>query len=173
MPTLVTGIWINNRKQEGFTLLEIMVVLILIGIITGFAVLSVGRRDMGEFLADEARRLAALVELSQQEALLRGEQRGILFMETGYSFWELTPAGEWRPVSGTELSTQRTLPSDFKLKLEVEGRPIVFSDTDVPQVLLLSSGEVTEFKLVFTAEYVRGYLLASDLTGALELRPLQ
>ena len=173
MPISVPGIWINKRKQEGFTLLEIMVVLVLIGIITGFAVLSLGRHDAGELLANEARRLAALVELSRQEALLRGEQRGILFTETGYSFWELTTAGEWRPVNDTELLTQRTLPSDFKLRLEVEGRPIVFSDTDVPQVLLLSSGEVTEFKLVFGAEYVRGYVLAGDLTGELALRPVQ
>ena len=173
MPTSVTGTWTNNREQEGFTLLEILVVLVLIGIITGFAVLSVGRFDAGERLAEEARRLAALVELTRQEVLLRGEQRGILFTETSYSFWGLAAGGGWHPVSDTELLSQRTLPSDFKLRLEVEGRPVAFSDTDAPQVLLLSSGESTEFKLVFSAEYVPGYVLAGDLTGELDLRPMR
>lgn len=173
MPILVAGTWINNRKHKGFTLLEIMVVLVIISIITGFTVLSVGRYDVGERLAEEARRLAALIELSRQEALLRGEQRGIFFTETSYAFWGLAPGGQWRPLSDTELLTQRTLPPDFKLSLEVEGRPIAFNDTEVPQVLLLSSGEATEFKLVFSAEYVRGYVLAGDLTGELVLRSMQ
>ena len=52
---------------RGFTLLEIMVVLVLVGIITSFALLSVGGGPR-ERLAEEARRLAALVELHQQEA---------------------------------------------------------------------------------------------------------
>ena len=46
-----------------------MVVMVLIGIITSFAVLSVGGGPRDR-LAEEGRRLAALLELHQQEAIL-------------------------------------------------------------------------------------------------------
>ena len=67
-----------RRWSAGFTLMEVMVVLVLIGIITSFAVLSVGGRT-GQRLAEEGQRLIALVELHQQEAILSGELRAIRF----------------------------------------------------------------------------------------------
>ena len=56
---------------RGFTLLEIMVVMVLIGILSSLAVLSIGGGPRDR-LAEEGRRLAALVELHQQEAILTG-----------------------------------------------------------------------------------------------------
>ena len=67
MAILVTGI---STRADGFTLLEVMVTLVLIGIITTFAVLAVpgGSDDRAD---QELRRLRALIELNHQQALLR------------------------------------------------------------------------------------------------------
>lgn len=46
MQTLATGILnnpINIRQQRGFTLLELLLVILIIGIILSFAALSIGR----------------------------------------------------------------------------------------------------------------------------------
>ncbi len=79
---------------RGFTLLEVMVVLVLIGIITSLALLSVGGGPK-ERLAEEGQRLAALIQLHQQEATLSGDSRGVRFSRTGYAILRQGEKGAW------------------------------------------------------------------------------
>lgn len=139
--------------SKGFTLLEVMVVMILVGIMTGFALLSIGggARDR---LAEEARRLAALVELHQQEAILNGETRGIRFDRASYALLSLDDQGRWRPPVAATTLVRRQLPEGLTLGLWIEGRPVTPDSeneppNEQPQVLLLASGEATEFVVIF------------------------
>jgi general secretion pathway protein H len=162
----------NTRFSTGFTLLEVMVVLVLIGIITSFALLSAGGGPRDR-LAEEARRLAALVELHQQEAILRGEHRGIRFARNGYALLNQNQKGDWQPPDTTDtLMIQRQLPEDLALGLWVEGRPADVNTSGGPQVLLLNSGEATEFVAVFGLADAREpdsplYRVAGDALGRL------
>jgi general secretion pathway protein H len=161
-----------HRFATGFTLLEIMVVLVLLGIITSFALLSVGGNPR-ERLAEEARRLAALVELHQQEAILNGETRGIQFSRAGYALLSLGEKGEWQPPTAAGTLTRHALPEDIVLGLWVEDRPVELKTTgQLPQVLLLASGETTEFVAVLGFVDDRSpdaprYRVASDALGRL------
>ena len=138
-----------SRQSRGFTLFEIMVVLLLIGIMTGFALLSVGGGPR-ERLAEEGQRLAALVELQQQEAILRSELRGIRFSRTGYTILNLSQQGQWQPLVAATTLTQRELPEDIVLGLWIDDRSAELnSHEQQPQVVLLASGESTEFVVVF------------------------
>ncbi len=168
-----------TTPPRGFTLLEIMVVLVLIGIITSFALLSVGGGPR-ERLAEEARRLAALVELHQQEAILSGELRGIQFGRAGYAILSLGEKGEWRPPATADTLIRHALPEDIALGLWIEGRPADLKTTGkLPQVVLLASGETTEFVAVFGFADDRSpdaprYRVAGDALGRLtvgEVRP--
>lgn len=136
---------------RGFTLLEVLVVLVLIGIMTSFALLSVGR-SLPERLAEEAQRLAALTELQQQEAILNAEAHGIHFSSTGYTFLRQNSRGRWQPPAPAGTLTAHNLPADMVLSLWVEGQPIFLKTPgQLPQVWLLPSGETTEFIAVFSA----------------------
>ena len=163
-----------STPARGFTLLEIMVVLVLIGIITSFALLSVGGGPR-ERLAEEARRLAALVELHQQEAILNGETRGIQFSRTGYALLTLGEKGQWQSPTAAKTLVQHTLPEDIALGLWVEDRAVDLKTTGkLPQVLLLASGETTEFVAVFGLAADRSldaprYRVASDALGRLTM----
>ena len=133
----------------GFTLLEVLVVLVLVSIITSFVLLSVGGGPQ-ERLAEEAQRLAALIELHQQEAILSGEPRGIRFVRTGYAVLSLDEKGEWRPPVASATLIQHKVPEEIALGLWVEGRPVDLRTAAArPQVVLLASGETTEFVTVF------------------------
>ena len=159
---------------RGFTLLEIMVVMVLIGILSSLAVLSIGGGPRDR-LAEEGRRLAALVELHQQEAILTGEVRGIQFDKQGYAILGLDEQGSWRSLDATNSLIRHALPEDIVLGLWVEDRPVRLEKTDFPQVLLLNSGEATEFVAVFSLADDPSldaplYRVASDAMGRLTLQ---
>lgn len=138
-----------TTAARGFTLLEVMVVLVLIGIITGFALLSAGRGPQ-ERLAEEAQRLAALVQLQQQEAILASELRGIKFSQAGYALLRRDAKNNWQPPTAADSLIQHRLPDDMALGLWIEGQPISLKNPSRwPQVVLLASGEATEFVAVF------------------------
>ncbi|MDG4553496.1 MAG: type II secretion system minor pseudopilin GspH [Candidatus Competibacter sp.] len=157
---------------RGFTLIEVMVVMLLIGIMTGFALLSVGGGPR-ERLKEEGQRLAALVELHQQEAILRGEPRGIRFTRTGYAILSLNEKDEWQPLAAATTLTRRELPKDIVLGLWVDDRPAELAAAGrLPQVLLLASGEATEFVAVLGFADEQGpdaplYRIAGDALGRL------
>ncbi|MDG4598038.1 MAG: type II secretion system minor pseudopilin GspH [Candidatus Contendobacter sp.] len=162
-----------TAPPRGFTLLEILVVLVLIGIITSFALLSAGGGPRTR-LAEEARRLAALVELHQQEAILNGATHGIQFDRAGYTLLTLGENGEWQPAT-TDTLIHHALPEDIVLSLWVEDRPVDLKIArKLPQVLLLASGEATEFVVVFgfaddpSLDAAR-YRVAGDALGRLTM----
>jgi general secretion pathway protein H len=159
-------------SARGFTLLEIMVVLVLIGIITSFALLSVGGGPRAR-LAEEAQRLAALVELHQQEAILSGEPHGIQFGRAGYTMLSLGEKGEWRSPTAADTLIRHALPEDIALSLWIEGQPTDLKTTGkLPQVVVLASGETTEFVAVLGFADDRSpdaprYRVAGDALGRL------
>ena len=146
----------GKRFKQGFTLLEVMVVLVLVGIITSFAVLSMGNHERREDIGDIARQLAVIMELNQQEAILLGEQRGILFNDNGYDLRVFSGDNYWRRLQGSELFADYHLPGDIKLTLEVEGQAVAFNDAEIPQVLFFSSGEMTDFQLMLRTKHGAG-----------------
>lgn len=168
--------------QAGFTLLEIMVVVLIIGVMAAFAVGSIGGRTLDDGLETEARRLRELLVLAADEAVLHGTEVGFVHTADGYRFLSpdsaATPAGEaprWIPVADDPTLRPRRLPEPFYLELEVEGRavaPVPDDGTEpaAPQVLLSSSGEVTPFLMRVRARHHQPhYRLESNLIGAMKL----
>jgi len=167
------------RRSSGFTLLELMVVMVLIGIIFSFAMLSMGGDDVAEMMEREARRLETLLALANDEAIVRGEELGVRFSDDGYEFLVLALDGWKLPDDG--LLKAYTLPADVRVKLEIEGeQSLGAKDTEdtedtedeaetPPQVLILSSGEMTPFAVTFdSALSDYRYRLTASLMGEVE-----
>lgn len=81
MPISVPGL--NNTAQQGFSLLEVLVVLAIIGIVTGTVGLSVRSLQEAHSLHTDARRLAQLFAVAQAQA--RASGRPVV--------WEHSPQG--------------------------------------------------------------------------------
>lgn len=175
------------RRSAGFTLLELMVVLVLIGIIFSFAVLSLGGDDYAELMEQETHRMITLLGLASDEAVLRGDELAVLFAEDGYSFLILDEDQQWRATSDDGLLKSYALPEGIDLRLEVEGEPPILTATSIddielqetdpdedqeeelqPQVFILSSGEMTPFTVTFMSRQSRmRYHLTASLLGSL------
>ena len=170
----------STRRTAGFTLLELMVVMVLIGIIFGFAMLSMGGDDVAEIMEREARRLETLLVLANDEAIVRGEELGVRFTDDGYAFLVLALEG-WKPPED-DLLKAYTLPADIRLQLKIDGdrsQDAITPKQDAdkpkqdaeqsPQVLILSSGEMTPFAITFNSRLSDyRYRLTATLMGEME-----
>ncbi len=157
-------------RHAGFTLIELLVVLVLIGIIVSFAALSVG--GSGEREAElEARRLAALVALASDEAVLKSREMAVLFARDGYQFMVLRDDNTWAALAD-EVFRRRALPAGFSLELAVDGLPVDLGkpkEPPEPQVFLLSDGERTAFEVELGVVEGPRYRLTGPMLGDLQL----
>lgn len=176
MPISATGIWtakrhrLERQRGFGFTLLEVMVTLVIIGIITSFAILSIPDNNRQEQLIEEAERLTALLKLNRQEAILLGQQRGLRLQQDAYEFVVFDKNdNEWRALQDSALRQSRQLAQGITLRASVEGH-FVSPSRDEPQILLLSSGETSEFEVAFNGDYLRAYAVSGQFTGHIEMR---
>lgn len=165
---------------QGFTLLEMMVVLVIIGTVLGLAVLTLPARVGGDPLGEEARRLEQVLRLARDEAMVRGTLLGLRVEPDRYGFREWR-AGVWEALAADPLLGPRQLPEDLRLTLEVEGQGIADGGVaqrtpgdpavPLPQVLIAASGELTGFELMISA-LGRGdeFRLRGAPSGRLELQ---
>ncbi|HZP12151.1 MAG TPA: type II secretion system minor pseudopilin GspH [Nevskiaceae bacterium] len=158
------------RAARGFTLIEILVVVLIIGIIITFAALSLGNRTLDSQLDNEGERLHQLFALAVEDAEVQGLELGWRYTPDGYEFLVLNQGSGWQPFEAGPLR-ERPLPGALYIDLSVEGRtvpPAGGKNAAEPQVLLLSSGDASPFRLDLHAHGYQPYIrLEGDALGRL------
>lgn len=148
---------VNRQTIRGFTLLELMVVIVIVAMLFTFVALSIRTQDPVEGIKQEALRFNRLVQLLLEEAILKGEDYGIEFGINEYRFTRLEN-NIWTVISDDRILRLRELPQDMELDLALEQTDVVIDQPDEededdninPQVFILSSGEITpEFSVQF------------------------
>ena len=180
----------SHRHSRGFTLLEMLVMLIVIGITISFVTLSIGVGGRPAELKNEAEKLTGMLQLALEEAILTGTPIGLRIDETldrsGTRFnyeWSVLEEGKWQPFAQHPVLQDGQVSGGVELDLTLEGVEIKLQDeqredddsklkeTYQPDIFILQSGELSAFKLHLSNPELPGqvYRIIGNPAGALTL----
>ena len=149
----------SPARTGGFTLIEILVVMLIIGILTAGAILSVNVVGRDSALDKERDRIAALLDYLRDQASLQNREYGMRCFIGGYEFMVLDArTGLWQRLQDDTMTAARRLPPGLDMEVRIEGRPIVLPrqqetrNDAAPQIMLFSSGDMNLFELTLRRE---------------------
>ena len=116
-------------RHGGFTLIEILVVVVIIGVVILGAILSLGATGKDSQLERERDRLAALMAYVHERGGMLTLEYGIRCGQHGYRFVYFdNVTSQWVPETTDDTLRPRRMPAGLSLQLVIEGRPIVLTD---------------------------------------------
>ena len=179
----------HSRQQQGFTLLEVLLVLILMGLAVSIVLPNLKSSDSDSAIKTEAKRFAALTQIAHETALITGKDLGIKVNDQSYEFmvWQ---QGRWEKLTNDRLLTPVTLDktlglsvrpgeSVWKEALELESqnsRGLFTEKSDSqkkePNLFIWSSGELSPAEVQVFANKRGGHRHTIILheTGQIELK---
>ncbi|EET6248431.1 type II secretion system minor pseudopilin GspH [Escherichia coli] len=102
--------------ERGFTLLEIMLVIFLIGLASA-GVVQTFATDSESPAKKAAQDFLTRFAQFKDRAVIEGKTLGVLIDPPGYQFMQRRQ-GQWSPVSSTRLSAQVTVPKQVQMLLQ-------------------------------------------------------
>lgn len=138
MPKLEIGM--SNNK--GFTLIEILVVLFIIGITIGFALLAFGDFGAKRRVVLASEQFVTYIKLAQQQAILETSTLGITVSNNSYQASRYSASNNWQSFPAKSIFRKHTFPSDVLLKFQPQ-QP----QGAQPQIVINESGDMNAFRL--------------------------
>jgi len=168
------------RQQQGFTLIEVLLVVLLIGIVSGIVLLAASPNDSSRVVSTEIERLAEVLVLASEEAVNNNQQIGLLFDEHSYRFVVLDEETQRWQESNEPLFAVYELPEVINLHLLKDDKDKVLvlnkdknkndDKQDIsPQLLFLSSGESSSVVLEIASEDGNQQQITVDELGSITL----
>ncbi len=152
--------------SRGFTLIEILVVLAIIGVVSSLVVVKLEASD-----ASKVRRavedLAAVLEAARDEAVFSGRQVAISSDGLGYQLWNDSGSyGEWVSLPADGILHSGKLADGVRWQSQrVNDRPQALGE----RIVLPPDGVVDPFDVELVAGQTRLWL-AADVMGRIEMR---
>ena len=182
----------SSKSQRGFTLIEMMVVLLIIGVLVSSIVISIRTDNLDEQIEIELNRLQALITLAREEAILQGHDMALALSDNHYRFqWYDIKAETWLPVDDGQVFRKRSIPPGTEMVLVVEDLPAdgksrpglsrdeedeakkkqQEEDEDIRRVVIFPSGEVFPFELILRREdSLREFKLIANEDGDISVQ---
>ncbi len=179
----------HKHKHSGFTLIEILIVLFIISIVTSMVFISV-RHNENKQLETFTKELTQVIQLAEEEAILKTEVLGISIHENKFRFSSLqTSANNADNKSARWLQHQdnilgeRYIPNEVAIEVKTAGNQKLVSmssseedtgETEIhPQIIISSNGDATPFIIYIGKKGQKPrYAITSDGNGQISNQSL-
>ncbi|GAA4358911.1 type II secretion system minor pseudopilin GspH [Kangiella marina] len=187
---------IKYSLQKGFTLVEVLIALMIAALMISVATIALNDNEAAQ-LKTKARQVYGLLQVAQEESIIRGIELGVRVQSDGYSFMVYN-GGKWQPLEDHRLLKSIQLDEPIRLEVNLEGEEALLAneeadDDDVggskggtadsgaeeenkkkaktPQIYMLSSGEMNEFVLTIGLDRDEPvfYRVRGNYVGEIEL----
>jgi general secretion pathway protein H len=160
------------RLQQGFTLIEVMLVIVLIGVMVSAVQFTFSGNKPEQLLEQNSARFSGVFDVAAEYGLLNNVELGLFIEKNSYQFLGYDGVS-WSPIVDNPLFEVYTLPEGIEITLQLDDLPIKepllfdsallinedetddFTDDPkkkkiIPQVYMLSGGDITPFSLTFS-----------------------
>ncbi len=142
----------KNKSSHGFTLIEILVVVVIVSILTVMGVQMISSGSVERNLQQHGKILQASIEFSCDQAILQNIPYGLIVSQTAYGFSIFTNQN-WQQAIYQENVLGKTLNDGSQFSLILEGQTVVLEEEElgeVPQIICDTTGEISPFVLTLS-----------------------
>ena len=156
----------RGARSQGFTLIEIIAVIVIIGLMASIIAVSMNNRGGASATRTEAQLFLQAVDFVSEQSVLNGEIMG-MFVEFKDSedssakqwcyHWQRFRDGEWRDLPEDTLS-EHCLPEDMQWDMSIEGHLFAYEpelEIQPPALVWSPSGESTPIEMKFFESGIR------------------
>ncbi len=149
------------KLLQGFTLIEIMVVLVIISITVTFATITLlpwwQKRQITEF----TQQVVSSMKYLQARAIISQSYFGMTLNETSLQFFQ-RKNNQWQT---DPRLTQINWPNNSEIQLNVAGQTAgIEKKSDAPQIIFSPNGVITPFTLLVKTSRIN-YQITANLAG--------
>lgn len=142
-----------RRQINGFTMIEILVVLVVVGLLAALAVANIGGNQQKREMENAVSQMFLLMQSASEQAVLDNSEIGLKLEEKQYRFLRFDDlTGEWVPMKDRMFRSYRYPEWLVVTDIIEDDLPRLTTDEDQerPDIVFFSSGEVTPFEMEFT-----------------------
>ena len=111
------------KQQNGFTLIEVMLVIVIAGLMASMIQFSFSGDKAEETLDQSSRRFAGVFDIAAEYGMLNNVELGLMVSKNSYQFLGYDGV-TWTDVSENELFNEYQLPEGVELVLQLDDLPI-------------------------------------------------
>ena len=164
----------NDKKptqQNGFTLIEVMLVIVVVGLMVSAVQLTSSSNTVEKILEQNSTRFAGVFDTVTEYGMLNNIELGLFIEKDTYQFLAYDGV-KWTPIPENTIFEAYTLPEGVEMSLQLDDLPLegtllfdsslLNADEEdfiekedeeekkiIPQVYILSGGDITPFSITF------------------------